>query len=150
MSCQFLNVFQHSKIISLKQSFPATSVPLQAMSLPCGCAAFWIKSPVSSVLLRCAQRFNSFVFSADSLKHKTHPLWLVVAQHAPLFHQPVCSLGFLRTNKTFLPPRAILGSCVLWQPGILESLTFSAGKKDKGRSFIPKMWCVKWCKCASI
>lgn len=22
----------------------------------------------------CAQRFNSFVFSADSLKHKTHPL----------------------------------------------------------------------------
>ena len=96
-----------------------------------GCGAFWMKSPVSSVLLRCEQRFNSFVFSADSLKHKTHPLWLVVAQHAPLFHQPVCSLGFLCTNKTFLPSWATFGSSVSWQAGILDSLTFSEEKKDK-------------------
>lgn len=118
----------------MKWIFPAVAMgePIAGPEFTvCGCAAFWIKSPVSSVLPRCEQRFNSFVFSADSLKHKTHPLWLVVALHAPLFHQPVCSHGFLRTNKTFLPPWAILGSSVLWQPELLESLTFSAGKKIK-------------------
>lgn len=88
----------------------------QPMSTVDGSAVFWIETPVSSVLLWLTQGFNSFVFSADSLKHKTHPMWLVVAQHALLCPGAVCSPGFRHTNKTFLPAWAILGSRVLWQP----------------------------------
>lgn len=106
---------------------------LQVMSLLCEVKGILNKKP-RVISITALWRF--LYFQQILLNTKSRPLWLVVAQHAPLFRRDVCSLRFLHTNKTFLTSWTISGSSALRPLRALDSLTFSKVKKqDKGMSY---------------
>lgn len=85
-------------------------------------------------VITITQIINSSVPSADSLKHKTHPLRLAVAQRSPLLHRPPLLARFPARKQNFpatLGNIGLLGALTTWgkktkQQKKLESLTFSA------------------------
>lgn len=85
-------------------------------------------------VISITQIINSSVPSADSLKHKTQPLRLAVAQRTPLLHRPPLLARFPACKQNFpatLGNIGLLGALTTWgeknkTTKKLESLTFSA------------------------
>lgn len=95
---------------------------------PCGPLRCTLNS--NPCVISITEIINSSVPSADSLKHKTHPLRLVAAQRAPLFHRPPLLAQFPARKQNF---PATLGNI-----GLLGALT-TWGKQNKNQNN-PKNW----------
>lgn len=89
-------------------------------------------------IISITQIINSSVPSADSLKHKTHPLRLAVAQRTPLLHRPPLLARFPARKQNF---PAALGNI-----GLLGALTTWGKKQNNKKTGISDFFCVKTIK----
>lgn len=107
------------------------------LSPPCSSRPLCCILNSNPCVISITQIINSSVPSADSLKHKTHPLRLAVAQRTPLLHRPPLLARFPARKQNFpttLGNIGLLGALTTWGKNKttkkkLESLTFSARKQ---------------------